>query len=56
MEILQKLLGFALVIGNSASPILKCHSEGILFQSGTVLNNKHDAYEHDIFLYLCKNQ
>jgi hypothetical protein len=33
----QNLLSFALIIGTGASPILGCHSGGILFQSSTVL-------------------
>jgi len=49
-------LSFALIIENSANPILKCHSGGILFQSSTVLNNKQDASSMTFSFYFCKYQ
>lgn len=45
-----KLASFASIIGNDASLVLECHSERILFQSSTVLDNKQDAYSMTLSL------
>jgi hypothetical protein len=52
----EGLLSFALIIGTGASPMLGCHSGGILFQSCTVLDNKQDASSMTFSLYFYKHQ